>query len=155
MSLGRIHTRPNGTAPAQLACVARARLMAWPSLALAYPALWPSGAHGSDASTRNGAANGSCASARDGTAALTARRHGERRKERGHDRGLSRAKKGDAAEITGVDGWRRWCSDTRGSTVTQAERRRRGERWSARCEDTAVQRLTRAEAVKATAASGP
>jgi hypothetical protein len=50
MSLGRIRAWPH----------------AWPSLALAYPTLWPSGVHGSGAS------------ARDGAAAPAARRRGER-----------------------------------------------------------------------------
>jgi hypothetical protein len=74
---------------------------------------------------------------------------------KGHDRGLIGAEKGDVAELPGVDGRRRWRSDTCGSVVTHAESQRRGERWPAQREDTAAQRLTWAEVVKAMAASGP
>jgi phage terminase Nu1 subunit (DNA packaging protein) len=60
--------------------------------------------------------------------------------------------KGDTAKLTGVDDRRRQRLDTRGSAVTRAERRRRGEWPPAWRKDTAAQWLTRAEA---TAASKP
>jgi hypothetical protein len=47
------------------------------------------------------------------------------------------ARKGDMAELAGIDSRRQWRSDTRGSAVTWAERQR-GERRPARREVTAA-----------------
>jgi hypothetical protein len=53
------------------------------------------------------------------------------------DGAVNGARKGDTAELAGIDSRRQWCSDTRGSALTWAERQR-GERRPARREVTAA-----------------